>query len=133
MKTRASWALRITAAVVAAGIVSAGCSVREPSPPPTTRATEATADAGNAGTNSVKCDSLLDAAPDEAGRALEEAGYAISWRLVQTKSDGTTSADVETSPPPGRIVDIILEGDQAVVFVAAEEDPAAASPGPLTC
>jgi hypothetical protein len=65
--------------------------------------------------------------------ALEDAGYSITWRSVQTRSDGTVSADVETSPPPGRIVDVILEGDQAVVFVADEEDPAAASPGPASC
>lgn len=133
MRTRAPSPARIVAAVVATVIVSAGCRIGQPSTQQARGETEALASPSSTLADSVDCDSLVDAAPAEAGDALEDEGYSVSWRSVQTASDGTAVADVEASIPPGRIVDIIIEGNQAVVFVADSEDPAAASPDPPTC
>jgi len=133
MRTTAPSPARIIAAVVATAIMSAGCRIGQPSTQQALGETEAQASPSSTLADSVDCASLVDAAPAEAGDVLEDQGYSVSWRSVQTASNGTTVADVEASPPPGRIVDIIIEGNQAVVFVADSEDPAAASPEPPTC
>lgn len=133
MRTRASSPARIVAAIVTTAIVLAGCRSGQPATRQANGDHDALTSPGRIVSGFVDCDSLVDAAPAEAGAALEDEGYSVSWRSVQTASDGTAVADVEASIPPGRIVDIIIEGNQAVVFVADSEDPAAASPDPPTC
>lgn len=116
---------------VTAAVALPSCVNSQPSQKPL--GTEVQASATTNVLTSVDCESIAGEAPERAGEALEEAGYSVSWRSVQTASDGTAIADVETSAPPGRVVDIILEGDQAVILVAESGDPAASSPGPPTC
>lgn len=132
MRTRVPLLDPIVFVAAATVIFLAGCGASQPSQQQTL-GTEAQAGLSSNVPNSVDCESIADAAPERAGEVLEEAGYTVSWRSVQTASDGTTIADVETSAPPGRIVDIILDGDQAIIFVADSEDPAAASPSPPIC
>jgi hypothetical protein len=71
--------------------------------------------------------------PHDASAALTTAGFQISWRSVHTTSDGTAVADVVTAMPAGQIIDVILDGSNATVFVAEPQDPAAKSPEPPTC
>ena len=84
-------------------------------------------------TSGFDCGPLYGDEPDTALRALEAAGHEVIWRAVHTQSDGTTVADAVMDPPPGVVVDIVLSEEGAFVFVASEDDPAAQSPGPVSC
>jgi hypothetical protein len=81
----------------------------------------------------IDCPDLVARPPDQAAAALAAAGFHLSWRHVHTAPDGTSFADVVSVAPSGRIVDIILDGMDATIFVANPTDPAAQSPGPPTC
>jgi hypothetical protein len=88
---------------------------------------------GPSPTLAFDCPVLVSETPQDAAAALKTAGFQISWRAVHTTSDGTPVADVVTVIPTGRIIDIILDGPNATVFVADPQDPAAQSPEPPTC
>jgi hypothetical protein len=84
-------------------------------------------------TSGFDCAPLYGGEPDIAERTLEAAGHEVIWRAVHTQADGTTVADAVTEPPPGVVVDIVFSEEGAFVFVALEDDPAAQSPGPVSC
>jgi hypothetical protein len=81
----------------------------------------------------VDCPALLDKTPQDAAATLTTAGYEVSWRAVHTMADGTAVADVVKAVPAGKIIDIILDGASATIFVANQQDPVAKSPEPATC
>lgn len=87
----------------------------------------------SAPSTTIDCESLVSEVPARAADILSDSGHSVAWREVQTKTDGSAVADVVASPPPGVIIDIIFDGDLALIFVAAADDPAAASPPPPTC
>jgi len=111
----------------------AGCSGPGASPEVATPSASPVLTVRASTTVAFDCLALVAKAPKDAAAALRSASFQVSWRFVHTITDGTAVADVVTQPPAGRIVDIILDGVVATVFVADPEDPAALSPEPPTC
>jgi len=81
----------------------------------------------------VDCQAIAHLAPAPAAKALAAVGFTVNWRLQHTLADGSTAADIVMATPEGAIVDIILNGSVAIVFVAPPGDPAGDAPPPPTC
>lgn len=69
----------------------------------------------------LHCSAILQLTPAEAGRALNEKGYAVSWRLLDA-----TSSDIPTAPPDGVVVlTAIGSSGELILFVSPTDGPGA--------
>lgn len=124
---QACWPRRYALALVVVFSALSGC-VPSSATPREIDGSGSASPRSSAGPASIDCTQLLRLTPPEASDALEEYGYVVSWRLVHTNPDGTTTADVVADAPSGTIVDIILEDGHSVVFVAGEDAPSPSVP-----
>lgn len=124
---------RLRSAAVLIVLALAACSGGGESQAGATPATSTAASMPASASVALDCLALVAKSPHAAAAALKMQGLQVSWRAVHTTSDGTAVADVTVLPPAGRIIDIILDGSEATIFVADPHDLAAQSPAPPTC
>lgn len=73
----------------------------------------------------LHCSGIADLAPPDAGRALAERGYRVSYRDERTTDDRFGVSRVTDIAPQGVITDIVVHDDLATVFVSRPDDPLA--------
>lgn len=96
------------AALVAAVLLGCEAPVSAPSASPTVGA--------------VDCARVLEMTPAEAAEYLAGQGWTVSWRL-ETTTDAGPFAEVVSEAPDGVVTDVVVEGDEVIVFVTPADDP----------
>lgn len=82
----------------------------------------------------LRCEGMIGLPPSRINEELATAGLAITWRYEHTTAEGSIVSDVVTSVPAGVVTDVILNGNQAIVVVVPEGDPALAdAPEEFSC
>jgi hypothetical protein len=117
--------------------IAAGCTrpAGGPAVEPTDTPTPVTAEPATPAASSMalECTAIVRMTPEQAGAAIAAAGMPVNWRFQHTLADGTTVADLVTTVPDGVVVDVLINGGQAFVFVADPADPAAERSDQPTC
>ena len=70
----------------------------------------------------LHCSGIAELAPADAGQALADRGYRISYRDEQTTDGRFGVSRVTDVAPPGAITDIVVHGDLAIIFVSPADD-----------